>query len=278
MYANYAFVTLLTSDSYLPGALVLSKSLKSTHSQYPFVILVTPETVSHSCLETLKKYFDVILSVSPIRSGQMDQLELLGRKELDITWTKLHVFNPQILPFDRIVFLDADVLILENVDSLFDYVNDSYFAAAPDVGWPDCFNSGVFVTKPNADLFKNLIHHSKTVASFDGGDQGLLNSFFSSWSGHLTNDNRDAPKSSRLPFVYNVTPTAFYSYLPAFVHFHPTIMAVHFIGVSQQTLDMIRKWWNVFDEFHLYKPVSLVSPNEKWINVNDVHTLIHYSV
>jgi len=40
------------------------------------------------------------------------------------------------------VFLDADTLVLDNVDELFERPE---LAAAPDVGWPDCFNSGVFV-------------------------------------------------------------------------------------------------------------------------------------
>jgi glycogenin glucosyltransferase len=40
------------------------------------------------------------------------------------------------------VFLDADVLVLRNIDELF---NREELSAAPDAGWPDCFNSGVFI-------------------------------------------------------------------------------------------------------------------------------------
>jgi len=43
---------------------------------------------------------------------------------------------------------------------------------------------------------------------FAGGDQGLLNSFFSDWA------HKDISK--HLPFIYNMTATASYSYLPAF--------------------------------------------------------------
>ncbi len=39
------------------------------------------------------------------------------------------------------MFLDADTLVLANSDKLF--VREE-FSAAPDAGWPDCFNSGVF--------------------------------------------------------------------------------------------------------------------------------------
>lgn len=164
-----AFVTLLTSDSYLAGALVLAKSLRSTKTQYPIIVLVTPESVSTQCVQILYKTFDQVVFVPVIKSNQMLQLSLLGRKELDITFTKMHAWNPDLIAYDRIVFLDADVLILENVDVLFEYVDgDVAFAAAPDVGWPDCFNSGVFVTKPGKALFDALVAHSVTTGSFDG--------------------------------------------------------------------------------------------------------------
>lgn len=41
-----------------------------------------------------------------------------------------------------------------------------------------------------------------------GGDQGLLNMFFSSWA---TTDIR-----KHLPFIYNLSSISIYSYLPAF--------------------------------------------------------------
>lgn len=41
--------------------------------------------------------------------------------------------------------------VLKNCDELF---NRDEFSAAPDAGWPDCFNSGVFVFKPSIETFK----------------------------------------------------------------------------------------------------------------------------
>jgi glycogenin len=59
-----------------------------------------------------------------------------------------------------------------------------------------------------------------------GGDQGLLNSFFSMWS---TGSN----KTRRLPFTFNVTPSSLYSYLPAFKKYAKDIRVVHFIGQAK---------------------------------------------
>lgn len=44
--------------------------------------------------------------------------------------------------------------------------------------------------------------------SLSGADQGLLNTFFSSWA--TTDMNK------HLPFIYNLSSTSVYSYLPAF--------------------------------------------------------------
>lgn len=46
------------------------------------------------------------------------------------------------------------------------------------------------------------------VSLFTGGDQGVLNSYYSGWP---TEDI-----SKHLPFIYNLSSIAIYSYLPAF--------------------------------------------------------------
>ena len=69
--------------------------------------------------------------------------------------------------------------VLQNVDDLFERPE---LSAAPDVGWPDCFNSGVFVFEPSARTFGELLDLAVTKGSFDGADQGLLNQYFSSWA------------------------------------------------------------------------------------------------
>jgi lipopolysaccharide biosynthesis glycosyltransferase len=133
-------------------------------------------------------------------------------------------------------------------------------SAAADVGWPDIFNSGVFVFKPSLDTYGKLIQFADSVGSFDGGDQGLLNQFFSDWS--------SGESSKRLPFLYNTASTATYSYLPAFKHFSKDVKIIHFIGEtkpwSQQIntftkqvqapsgfshlQDFLQTWWNLFCE------------------------------
>ena len=168
--ANYAFVTLLTNDLYLPGAMVLAKSIKNTKSPYPVVALICGDGVSEQAKQVIAKYVDKVVYAPLFISHDVQGLQLLGRRELDVTFSKIHVFNPTLLPFDRIAFLDADVLVKKSMDDIFSFVDQSdvVFAAAPDIGWPDCFNSGVFVTKPSASLYAEILSHSLTSGSFDG--------------------------------------------------------------------------------------------------------------
>jgi len=57
------------------------------------------------------------------------------------------------------------VQVFTNIDELFEREE---LSAAPDVGWPDCFNSGVFVFRPSNDTYASLLQFALTTGSFDG--------------------------------------------------------------------------------------------------------------
>ncbi|CAG2058249.1 unnamed protein product, partial [Timema podura] len=63
---------------------------------------------------------------------------------------------------------------------------------------------------------------------YDGGDQGLLNQFFSDWA------SQDIGR--HLPFIYNMCSSATYSYLPAYKQFGELVKIVHFIGPNKPWL------------------------------------------
>jgi len=130
---------------------------------------------------------------SPFSRGRCSDA-VIGRPDLDTVLTKLHVFR--LTQYSKVIFLDADVLPVRPLSHLFGL--DHEFAAVPDVGWPDIFNSGVMVLSPGEDKFNQLHDLLNTQGSWDGGDQGLLNE----WRG----DNWH-----RLRFTYNTTPTAAYT-------------------------------------------------------------------
>lgn len=203
---SYAFVTLLNSSSYLPGALVLCHALRDLHpsatrkADFRLVCIVTPETVDVASIKELRKAFDEVIGVEVISSGSegAEDLVLLGRPDLHSALTKLHVFRLGERGYDKVIYLDADVLPLRPIDHLF--FDPHRFSACPDIGWPDCFNSGVMVFKPDVKDFDGMMGLMRAAregaggvdgalgigsgnGSFDGADQGLLNEWFSEEGG-----------------------------------------------------------------------------------------------
>jgi len=55
--------------------------------------------------------------------------------------------------------------MLKNCDSLFSFAE---LSAAPDVGWPDNFNSGVFVFAPSYATYDQLVECAQKSGSFTG--------------------------------------------------------------------------------------------------------------
>ncbi|KAF9040456.1 nucleotide-diphospho-sugar transferase [Hymenopellis radicata] len=224
MAVPYAFVTLLTSDYYLPGALALAAALRDIHPSpaqepevdFQTVCLVTPETVDVSTIKLLRRAFNVVVGVETIVQEDDKGLQLLGRPDLYTVLTKLHVFR--LTQYSKVIFLDADVLPIRPLSHLFTLPHE--FSAVPDVGWPDIFNSGVMVLSPGQDKFEQVSAVLQSRGSWDGGDQGVLNE----WRGGDWN---------RLSFTYNTTPTAAYTYAPAYERFGSDIKAIHFIGPNK---------------------------------------------
>ena len=98
-----------------------------------------------------------------LNSGDAKNLALLSRPELGVTFTKINAWT--LTQYSKCVYLDADTLVMQNIDELFDREE---LSASPDIGWPDCFNSGVFVFQPLDETFRSLMQLSKETGSFDG--------------------------------------------------------------------------------------------------------------
>ncbi|XP_075586868.1 glycogenin 1 [Dermatophagoides farinae] len=249
--SSEAFVTLATNDNYAIGAMVLASSLRQVATQKHLFILIT-NGVSDKIREVLAKFFDTIQLVDLLHSPDPKILQALKRPELAVTLTKLHCWK--LTQFTKCVFMDSDTLVVKNIDELFER---DELSAVPDVGWPDCFNSGVFVYQPSDVTFNQLIEMAARDGSFDGGDQGLLNQYFSDWS------TKDIGR--HLSFIYNMTLASTYSYLPAYKRFGQNVKVIHFLGAlkpwycsynasmgklntfigNDQARDFIEKWWQM---------------------------------
>lgn len=176
----------------------------------------------------------------------------MERPDLVSTFSKIELWKQT--QYSQIVYIDSDIVALRAPDELL--TRDTHFAAVPDIGWPDCFNSGLMVLRPNMGDYYSLLALAQRGISFDGADQGLLNMHFRNWD--------------RLSFTYNCTPSGNYQYVPAYRHFQSSINMVHFIGNEKPWFqgreashgagvysELLGRWWATYDR-HYRAPVSEV--------------------
>ncbi|KAJ3499152.1 hypothetical protein NLG97_g579 [Lecanicillium saksenae] len=240
------YATLLLTDSYLPGALVLAHSLRDAGTSRKLVVFVTLDSVSAESITQLQAVFDHVIPVPRIRNEHRANLYLMNRPDLDSAFTKINIWKQT--QFSKIIYIDADVVAYRAPDELF--ALQHAFGAAPDIGWPDIFNTGVMVLTPNLGDYYALLAMAERGISFDGADQGLLNMYFKN-------------TVHRLSFTYNVTPSGHYQYLPAYRHFQSSISMVHFIGSNKPWFEgrhalhggsaygeMVGRWWAVYDRHY----------------------------
>jgi alpha-N-acetylglucosamine transferase len=91
----------------------------------------------------------------------------------------------QLTEYETVVFIDADALVVRNIDRLFDYPE---FSAAPNVYETLAdfhrLNSGVFVAKPSLVTFAAMLDRlDAPEAHWRRTDQTFLETFFPDWHG-----------------------------------------------------------------------------------------------
>jgi hypothetical protein len=165
-----AYVTYFDDDGYFWGALAMARSLAKV-SSYPLLALV-PAGYRLPDVPFLPENLTVV------RAPRIRNASFGGKHQdrFEFTFSKLGVFALTFL--DRGVYLDADTVVFDGLDELFD--RDG-LSAAPDFGFTlnrEIFNSGVFAFTPDADVFRDMMAKNGTLESYDGGDQGFLNSYF----------------------------------------------------------------------------------------------------
>ena len=192
MKKNYSYVSLLTNDSYSYGIVLLVESMKKVNTKYPLHVLVT-DNVSDAVLELLNQLENVTyekVDTIPITDYIYVHNEKINAP-LAVTWkncwTKFRIFN--LTQFDKIVFLDADIMVMKNLDHLFEKphmtaaLDGEYFNLWP--GW-DHFNSGCLVIEPKEEEFNNILTYANSLREEDlpnyvFADQELLNFYYKDW-------------------------------------------------------------------------------------------------
>lgn len=193
---KYTYITLLTTDSYLPGVFILNQCLAKVKSKYPLLVLITDDIskVARKQLDLAHiKYMEVNKLQTPDHIYEHNkQLSPAMADRWKYCNTKYELFN--LTEFDKIIFLDADLLILKNLDHCFELphmtaaVDGEYSNVWPE--WPH-FNTGFFVIEPNKTEYRKIINFAnnlnpKAHKLFSGeymvfSDQEILNLYYNDW-------------------------------------------------------------------------------------------------
>jgi alpha-N-acetylglucosamine transferase len=121
-----AWLTLICNDEYLFGILALVRSLKRSKTIYPLVILIVEDNVSK---EVEQQIINEGCSIKHIQGlYPKEDSSNLAFQRLIFAWTKLRAFEMTDIA-DKCVFLDSDMIVLQNLDELFQLEDNPDFAA-----------------------------------------------------------------------------------------------------------------------------------------------------
>ena len=136
---RFAFVTLICNDDFVTGALVLADSLQRSGASHPLVAMVTSTKVSEESVALLRHFGVEVQLVDPVPNPFAAFKDKLEESAWEEVYTKIQAWS--LTSFERVLFLDADQLVMRNIDSLFNTsLSPNGFAAAPDVAPPIFFN------------------------------------------------------------------------------------------------------------------------------------------
>ncbi len=193
-----AFVTLVTSADYAMGATALARSIGLTGTKADIVVLHTGG-VDNQALEPLIVLGCRLVAIDLLplsdafnerhaRKNVHDTAPFTKGRKPDFhspldNFCKLRLW--QLTDYDRCIFIDADALVLKNIDRYFAYPE---FSAAPNVyeSLADFhrLNSGVFVARPSRRTFETMLTRLDAPDAFwPRTDQTFLQNFFPDWHG-----------------------------------------------------------------------------------------------
>ncbi|ONK64362.1 uncharacterized protein A4U43_C07F25020 [Asparagus officinalis] len=151
-----AYATVLhSSSSYVCGAIVLAQSILKSGSTRDLILL--HDSIPDSSLQALSAAGWKLHPITRIRNPH-------ARRNTynEYNYSKLRLW--QLTDYKKIIFVDSDLLILRNIDFLFQLPEISAAGNHDSI-----FNSGVMLIEPSNCTFKVLMSHTHDVTSYNGG-------------------------------------------------------------------------------------------------------------
>jgi len=231
-----AYVTLLTSEGYLEGVLALEASLRRSGCVFP-LWAVLGEQIGPACENRLAEAGIPTCRMPPFRVPLDPKLvalnQSLGYSHWTQTYDRLAFFS--MTRWRKIVSIDSDMMVVRNIDGLFDAPHLSAVTAGRSYPgnehWVD-LSGGLIVIEPKpgvADELAAVVPKLFAEAQARGdtapiGDQQVFNVYFDFWR-----EREDL----HLPEGYNLFLDHldhYWKILPRGPDGRPEIFVVHYAG------------------------------------------------
>ncbi|KAK6116504.1 hypothetical protein DH2020_049742 [Rehmannia glutinosa] len=251
-YSKKGYVTFLAGNGdYVKGVIGLAKGLRKVKSAYPLVVAILPD-VPEEHREMLRSQGCIVKEIEPIYPPA-NQIEFAMAYYV-INYSKLRIWNFE--EYNKMVYLDADIQVYENIDHLLD-TPDGYFYAVMDCfcekTWSHSpqFSIGYCQQcpdKPNKETYEDLLETLQITPPTPFAEQDFLNMFFNK-------------VYKPIPLVYNLVLAMLWRH-PENVELEK-VKVVHYCAAGSKpwrytgleaNMDredikmLVKKWWDVYDD------------------------------
>ncbi|GLT29676.1 hypothetical protein SLA2020_045270 [Shorea laevis] len=288
-----AYVTFLAGNGdYVKGVVGLAKGLRKVKSKYPLVVAILLD-VPEDHRKILVEKGCIVKEIEPVYPPE-NQTQFAMAYYV-INYSKLRIWN--FVEYSKMVYLDGDIQVFENIDHLFDMPNGKFYAVmdcfcektwghtpqyrigycqqSPDkVQWPAelgpkpplYFNAGMFIFEPSLSVYDELLKKLKITPPTPFAEQDFLNMFF-----------REIYKP--IPPIYNL--------VLAMLWWHPEnielekVKVVHYCAAGskpwrftgiEQNMDrediktLVNKWWDIYNDESLDYKNYVVSGEDEAVS------------
>ncbi|RWR94373.1 galactinol synthase 1 [Cinnamomum micranthum f. kanehirae] len=191
-FPELAYVTFLAGDGdEIEGVVGLAKGLRKVKTVYPLVVAVLPD-VPEEHRRLLESQGCILREIEPVHLPENQTQFAMGYRI--INYSKLRIWDFE--EFSKMIYLNPDVQVYDNIDLLFDYPDGDLYAvlhcfckeememmqAKPKTALR-CqetlyFNAGMFVFEPSKKICKELLDTLKVTEPTPFAEQEYLNKFF----------------------------------------------------------------------------------------------------
>lgn len=175
-----AYISYACSDKFISGIIALYNSLRHFGCDKDFLVMVTDDVTEESRQKLCEKNLRIVDAEKIYYTGKRKDKILERYGKIDESWrmfTKLNIWKQT--EYSKLIYLDADTLVLKNIDELFDINQLGAVLGGSDMLKYHGIEGGVLVLEPNQNTYRDMIDKlCSDKYDIKMADQSFLNDYF----------------------------------------------------------------------------------------------------